>query len=162
MSSWPWLWLWEWLFFRMPSAGTYLTTEETIMPGSEYSQSRDRAWDYPVGQLQMALSNPNWVTGNGIGTGSLGAQYVAKIMEVPSAGNWVESGYGNLIMEMGILGPILWLIWTVSLMWAALRTTLKLRGTWAFPVALSILWFAFILLFPFTWGSLGSLSELRP
>jgi hypothetical protein len=129
---------------------------ETIMPNSEHSQSVDRAWDYPVGQLQLALSDPNWVTGNGIGTGSLGAQYVAKIMEVPAAGNWVESGYGNLIMEMGILGPILWLIWTVSLMWAALRTTLRLRGTWAFPVAFSILWFAFVLLFPFTWGSLGN------
>ncbi len=128
--------------------------EETIMPGGEYSQSRDRAWDYPVAQLQIALSNPNWVTGNGIGTGSLGAQYVTKIMEVPAAGNWVESGYGNLIMEMGILGPFLWLIWTVSLMWAALKSALKLRGTWAFPVALSILWFAFIVLFPFTWGGI--------
>lgn len=31
---------------------------------------------------------------------------------------------------------------------------LKLRGTWAFPVGLSIAWFAFIVLFPFTWGGL--------
>jgi hypothetical protein len=142
--------------FLFPEAfGGHLSYyRETIMPNSEYSQSRDRAWDYPVGQLQLALSNPNWLTGNGIGTGSLGAQYVTRIMEVPAAGNWVENGYGNLIMELGILGPILWLIWSVSLVWAALRTTLRLRGTWAFPVAFSILWFAFVVLFPFTWGGI--------
>jgi len=127
---------------------------ETIMPNSEYSQSADRAWGYPVGQLQAALSDSNWVTGHGIGTGSLGAQYVSRIMEVAPTNYWVESGYGDLIVELGILGPILWLAWTLSLMSAALKTTLRLRGTWAFPMAFSILWFAFVLLFPYTWTGL--------
>jgi hypothetical protein len=124
---------------------------ETIMPNSEYSQSGDRAWDYPVGQLQAALSDANWAVGRGIGTGSLGAQYVSKLLGVPPTGFWVENGYGNLIVELGILGPILWLGWTVSLMFTAFKNTLMLRGTWAFPVALSILWFMFLLLFPYTW-----------
>jgi len=75
-------------------------------------------------------------------------------MEAPSTDIWVENGYGNLIIELGILGPILWLIWALSLVFAALKTTLRLKGTWAFPVASSILWYAFLMLFPFTWGSL--------
>jgi hypothetical protein len=75
-------------------------------------------------------------------------------MEVAPTNYWVESGYGDLIVELGILGPILWLAWTLSLMSAALKTTLRLRGTWAFPMAFSILWFAFVLLFPYTWTGL--------
>jgi glycosyltransferase involved in cell wall biosynthesis len=30
----------------------------------------------------------------------------------------------------------------------------KLKGTWAFPAAFSILWFAVPLFFPFTWGNI--------
>ena len=66
-----------------------------------------------------------------------------------------------MILELGILGPILWLVWTSSLVFAALKTALRLKGTWAFPVAISILWFAFILLFPFTWVGTRGISELR-
>jgi hypothetical protein len=79
---------------------------------------------------------------------------VTRILEVPPTGIGVESGFGCLILELGILGPVLWLIWAMSLMLAALKTVLRLRGTWAFPVALSILWYSFLLLFPLTWGSL--------
>ncbi len=135
----------RWAFYR-----------ETLSPGSENFEAGDRIWAYPVGELQKALADPYWATGNGIGTASLGAQYVARIMEVPAPNvSWVENGYGDLIVELGILGPILWLIWTLSLMWAALKITLSLKGTWAFPVALSILWFAFLLLFPLTWGGIA-------
>ena len=127
---------------------------ETLMPGSEYSQTEGRAWSYPLQQLQAALSEPDWVTGSGIGTRSLGVQYVSRILEVPATGMGVESGYGDLVEEFGILGPILWLMWTISLISAACRVVVRLRGTWGFPSALSILWFAFILLFPMTWGGL--------
>jgi hypothetical protein len=133
----------HWAFYR-----------ETVMPDSEHFEAGTRAWEYPMGQLQGALANPHWAMGHGIGTASLGAQYVRRIMEAPSTDIWVENGYGNLIIELGILGPILWLIWALSLVFAALKTTLRLKGTWAFPVASSILWYAFLMLFPFTWGSL--------
>lgn len=125
---------------------------ETLMPDSEYSQTSNRAWTYPMEQLQNALSDPNWALGHGIGTGSLGAQYVSRILGAPPSQLWAESGYGVLITELGILGPILWLIWSSSLVFAALKTTLRLRGTWAFPMAFSILWFAVLLLFALTWG----------
>ena len=134
----------RWAFYR-----------ETLSPNSESFEAGGRVWDYPVGELQKALADPNWATGEGIGTASLGAQYVARILEVPVPNiSWVENGYGNLIVEFGILGPILWLIWASSLVFAALKITLSLKGTWAFPVALSILWFEFLLLFPFTWGGI--------
>ena len=66
----------------------------------------------------------------------------------------MENGYSTLILEFGILGLVLWLAWTLSLIVAAYKLLLKLRGTRTFPVALSISWFAFLLLFPFTWGSI--------
>lgn len=136
--------------------GAHLTYyRETLMPGSERSQTKDRTWDYPLEELQKALADPARATGYGIGTRSLGVQYVSRIMEVPPAEMGVENGYGELIQEFGILGPILWLLWTISLFASACRVMLKLRGTWAFPVALAIVWFSFILLFPDTWGSLN-------
>ena len=135
----------RWAFYR-----------ETLSPTSESFEAGSRVWDYPLGELQKAFANPDWPTGYGIGTASLGAQYVARIMEVPAPQtSWVENGYGNLIVEFGILGPILWFVWASSLVLAALKVTLRLKGTWAFPVALSILWFAFLLLFPFTWGGIA-------
>jgi hypothetical protein len=127
---------------------------ETIMPGSEYSETRGRVWDYPVGNLLAALSDPDRATGHGIGTGSLGVQYVSRILEVPPTNIGVENGYGALIVELGILGPILWLAWALSLVFATFKVVLKLKGTWAFPVGFSILWYMFLILFPLTWGSL--------
>ncbi len=130
----------HWAFYR-----------ETVMPDSENFEAGDRLLSYPLANFVKVFDDPNWVVGHGIGTASLGGQYVNRIMEVPLPDIGVENGYGNMILELGILGPILWLVWTASLVFAALKTALRLKGTWAFPVAISILWFAFILLFPFTW-----------
>jgi hypothetical protein len=133
----------RWAFYR-----------ETILPDSPDSETTYRAWDYPVGNFMSVFQDPDWVIGHGIGTASLGGQYVSRILEVPTAGLATESGFGVLILELGILGPILWLLWASSLVFACYKVVLKLKGTWAFPVAFSILWFAFLLLFPFTWSGL--------
>jgi hypothetical protein len=138
----------RWAFYR-----------ETISPDSPDSEATFRAWDYPVGEFRKAFSDRDWMIGHGIGTASLGGQYVSRIMEAPRAGWGTESGYGNLILEFGILGPILWLVWTTSLMFAAGRAVLRLKGTWAFPIAFAISWFAFLLLFPLTSGSLVSYQD---
>jgi hypothetical protein len=138
----------RWAFYR-----------ETIALDSPDSETADRAWDYPVGNLIKALSDPGWMTGHGIGTASLGVQYVSRIMEVPPVTIFVESGYGNLILEFGILGPVLWLAWTSILVLFAFKVMLQLKGTWAFPVAASIVWFAFFLLFPRTYGGLQGYQD---
>jgi hypothetical protein len=132
---------------------------ETISPDSPDSEAADRIWSYPVGQLQKAMADPDWVIGHGIGTASLGGQYVSQIMEVPKT-NWgVESGYGALILELGILGLVLWLAWTLGLMFSALKVLLRLKGTWAFPLAVSIFWFAFYLLFPRTYTGMQGYQD---
>jgi hypothetical protein len=45
-------------------------------------------------------------------------------------------------------------LWTAALVFASLRVLMKLKGTWAFPVAFSIAFFGFLLLFPFTYEGL--------
>ena len=80
-------------------------------------------------------------------------------MEVPFSGVGVESGYGCMILEFGILGLVLWLVWTSSMMFEASKVLLKLKGTWAFPLALSIFWFAFYLLFPRTYGGMQGYQD---
>jgi O-antigen ligase len=86
----------------------------------------------------------------------LGTEYVARLLDQPQINNWVENGWGELILEMGILGPVLWLIWSGSVLYYAWKIVRHLRGTIYFPVAFSIFWYAFLLLIPFTYGGLSS------
>ena len=127
---------------------------ETIAPWSPESQLAFRTWSYPVGEFFAALSYPGRMLGYGIGTSSLGVQYVTGLLGLPDPGIAVESGYGTLILELGIVGPVLWLLWTIALIRDGWRTVLRLSGTSLFPVGIAILWFAFLLLFPLTFGGM--------
>ena len=129
---------------------------ETLSPDSAAYEGTYRAWDYPIQNLELAFTNQNWIWGNGTGTASLGTQYVAKILGTHPPEVWVEEGYGDLIIEMGILAPFLWILWTSVLvigMWKVLR---GLRQTRYFPIAFAIFWYAFLLLFPLTFGGLAA------
>lgn len=128
---------------------------ETLSPESSASEVGSRAWDYPITNLMFAFAEPNWVFGNGIGTASLGVQYVSQFLGQRPPAIGVESGYGTLIVELGILGPFLWLLWTVSLLVSGWKVVWRLKQTRYFPVAFAIVWFAFLLLFPFTYGGLA-------
>ncbi len=68
----------------------------------------------------------------------------------------VEEGFGTMIVEMGILAPFLWILWGASLLYFAWKVAGSLRQTRLFPIALSITWYCFILLFLWTWGSLDA------
>jgi len=68
----------------------------------------------------------------------------------------IENGWGELMLEMGILAPILWLIWSGSLLYHSWKIVRHLRGTVYFPVAFAIFWYAFLLLIPLTYGGLPS------
>jgi hypothetical protein len=129
---------------------------ETLDPRSPYYEVSDRAWDYPVKNLSLALTDPDWLLGHGIGTQSLGVQYVARVVgqDVDDSIHRfnLENGWALLIFELGVLGPILWLGWSLTFIYAAYQAALRVKGTPLFPVALSILWFAFLLLFPFTFA----------
>ena len=128
---------------------------ETLSPGSSASEVSGRSWTYPIENLKLAFTNPNWVLGNGTGTASLGTQYVAKALGKPAMTSAVEEGYGAMILEMGIVAPFLWILWTGTLLIGAWKVVRSLRQTRFFPIALAIFWWAFLLLFPFTYGGLA-------
>jgi hypothetical protein len=95
------------------------------------------------------------VLGNGTGTASLGTQYVSKLIGERPPQIGVEEGYGSLIVEMGIVAPFLWILWTAALLINSWKVVSGLRGTRFFPIAFAIFWYAFLLLYPFTYGGLA-------
>ena len=128
---------------------------ETLSPSSSAYEIPGRAWDYPIQGLLGAFNRPNWLLGNGIGTASLGTQYVAKLLGERPPALWVEEGYGQLIIELGIIAPFLWLLWTGALLYHEWKVLLRLRQTRFFPITLAIFWYSFLLLYPFTYGGLS-------
>ena len=108
-----------------------------------------------MGGLISAIEQPHWLVGNGLGTASLGGQYVAKFLHQPEIPVWVEEGYGQMILEMGFAAPFLWILWTAALLVYSWRVVRRLRQTRFFPIAFAIFWYMFLLLYPFTYGGLA-------
>jgi hypothetical protein len=127
---------------------------ETLSPGSSASELQSRTWNYPIRNFLGAFSYERWPYGYGIGTTSLGTQYVARIFHAkpPTAG--VESGFGTLVVEMGIGGLLLWLVMSFAIVVSAWRVVIKLRGSPLFPLAFMIFWYAGLLLFPVTFAGM--------
>ena len=128
---------------------------ETLDPRSSESELGFRTMDYPIAEFQKAFAQTNWLYGNGIGTASLGMQYVSRILGEPSTNFGVESGYGNLFIEFGTIGLLLWLLWTAAVVIACWKVVLRVRQTSVFPIAFTMFWFMFLLLFPMTFASIG-------
>lgn len=126
---------------------------ETLLPGGSDYQLGTRGWDYPVQNFLAAFNQPNWAIGNGIGTASLGGQYVARLTGERPPKLGVEEGYGTLIIELGILAPPLWILWTGAVLYYSWKVVRRLRGTRLFPVALAIFWYAFLLLYVWVYAS---------
>jgi hypothetical protein len=128
---------------------------ETLSPFSEYSELGQRTWSYPIDNLMVAFRNPQWPYGQGIGTASLGMQYVSKWLgqRMPEGG--VESGWGTLVVEMGILGLVLWLVWATAATLSCWKVVRQLRQSVYFPIAFAIFWYAFLLTGPLTFSSMG-------
>ena len=141
------------LIFPKESASRLAFYTETLNPGSTAYELHTRTWTYPLQNLRDAfLGGQHWIVGTGLGTASLGTQYVSKLLRERPPGVWVEEGYGVLIVEMGILAPFLWILWSASMLyycWIILR---RLRQTRLFPIAFAISWYAFLLLYPETFG----------
>ncbi len=128
---------------------------ETLNPDSSAYAGENRAWDYPIGELELAFQRPNWVMGNGIGTASLGMQYVARALGQAQPDLWVEEGYGVMIVEMGIIAPFLWILWTAALLYYSWKIVRRLKGTRFVPIAIAIFWYAFFLLYLLTYVGLS-------
>jgi hypothetical protein len=143
------------LIYAYPEAvgSRFAIYSETLMPDSPTSELAHRTWYYPLDNFLKAFQYPRWPYGYGIGTASLGLQYVARILKIPSMNIGVESGYGNLIVELGIVGLFLWLVWTVAVVLSAWRVVKKLRGTPWFPLGFMIFFYASLLLIPMSFVS---------
>jgi hypothetical protein len=123
---------------------------ETLNPSSPASELVHRTRDYPIEQLKASFDSPRLAYGFGIGTASLGNQYVSRIFRVPPPSMVVESGFGCLIIEMGIGGLVLWIIMSLAIVISSWKIVKKLKGSPAFPLGFMIFWYALLLLLPFT------------
>ena len=124
--------------------GNWSFFTETLSINGEGSELVNRGWSYPVRNLMAAIGEGNVLTGHGTGMSSLGMQYVAQFLNQPLPSFDVESGYGALIVEMGVLGPILWVLWVSVLLWQGWKIVRKLRETVYFPLGFAIWWYAVV------------------
>jgi hypothetical protein len=149
------------LFYAYPDAllSRLAVYQETLLPDSPTSELTHRGWTYPVDNFLGAFSYERWPYGYGIGTSGLGGQYVARIFHVKPVGVGVESGYGALVLELGIVGLILWLVMSVAIVFAAWKVVTKLKGSPWFPIGFVIFWYAFFLLFPATFGGIQAYED---
>jgi hypothetical protein len=132
---------------------------ETILPGSPAEELTARLESYPVQEFERAFTQGGWVLGHGIGTASLGVQYVSRWLGQQPPDIGVESGYGSIVLEYGILGLFLWWLWTAALLISAWKIVRKLRQTVYFPLAFAFFWYAFLILYPMTYGSLSGYQD---
>jgi hypothetical protein len=149
------------LFFAVPEAlmGRLAVYSETLLPSSSASELTYRASDYPIQNFLYAFAYDRWPYGFGIGTSTLGVQYVSRIFHVKPMGVGVESGFGTLVVEMGIGGLLLWLVMAFSIVFCAWRVVRKLKGSPWFPLAFMIMWYAFLLLLPMTFAAMQAYQD---
>ncbi|GAC1702158.1 MAG: hypothetical protein NVS9B4_06870 [Candidatus Acidiferrum sp.] len=150
------------LFMVFPDALSSRLTlyTETLSPTSSAgTELTERSWYYPIRNFLAAFDYDRWPYGYGIGTVSLGTQYIRKIIHVSPLNIGVESGFGSIVLEMGIVGIILWLIMSVSISVAAWREVKKLKGSPYFPIGFVIFLYAVLLLLPMTFTSIAGYQD---
>jgi hypothetical protein len=149
------------LFITYPDAllSRFAIYQETLSPNSPNSELAFRSWDYPVQNFLGAFRYDRWPYGYGIGTSSLGTQYVTRLFGAERLGVGVESGYGALVVEMGIGGLVLWIVMSLAILVSAWKVVKMLRGSHLFPVGFVMFWYTFYLLFPSTFGGIQAYED---
>jgi len=149
------------LFYAYPDAvlSRLAIYEETLLPSSGASELTHRGWTYPVENFLGAFNYERWPYGYGIGTTALGGQYVARFFKVKPPVGGVESGFGTLIVEMGILGLVMWIVMSVAILFSCWKVVKKLKGSPWFPLAFVIFWYSFFLLIPATFGGMVAYED---
>lgn len=132
---------------------------ETLSPTSTASELQWRTWDYPMANFLGAFGFERWPYGYGIGTSSLGIQYVARFFNAKPSPVMVESGFGAIVVEMGVGGLFLWFVMSFAVVLSAWRVVKSLRGSPWFPIAFMIFWYAGLLLFPITYAGLSEYQD---
>ena len=107
----------------------------------------------------MAFDYPNWPYGYGLGTASLGVQYVTRIMHATPMWIGVENGYGQIILELGILGLILWIVLGISIAFSGWHVVKRLKGTPWFPLSFALFAYATILFLPISFYGFSAYQD---
>ncbi len=81
----------------------------------------------------------------------MGVQCVARIMHAMPMGIGVENGYGQLILELGIVGLVLWIVLGLSITFQSWKLPKSLKGTPWFPISFAIFLYATLLLLPMSY-----------
>lgn len=142
------------MIFPEQVSSRFAIYSETLSPYSTASELAYRTRDYPLRNFLNSFTTPRWPYGYGIGTASLGIQYVARILKQPGTGVGVENGYGQLVIEMGAVGLLLWIFLGISIALSAWKVVKSLRGSPWFPLAFVIFWLVFMVFFPMGYNSL--------
>jgi hypothetical protein len=132
---------------------------ETLDPRSPATELVHRMWDYPLKAFLLAFTYDRWPYGYGLGSVSLGVQYIARFFNVLPPVGGLESGFGCIIIEMGIVGLALWLVMSAAILMAAWKVVRQLKGSPWFPLGFVIFWYAFLLLLPFTFQGLQAYQD---
>jgi hypothetical protein len=127
---------------------------ETLNPYSPASELAHRTRDYPLRNFLSAFDTPRWPYGYGTGTASLGGQYISRILHIYGTGVTVENGYGQLVVEMGVVGLLLWIVLGFCLCASAWKLVKRLHGSPWFPLAFVIFWLMFLNFFPMGYTSI--------
>ena len=140
------------LLFTYPQAflNRIAVITETLDPRSASSELVHRMQNYPLSNFLGAFNYERWPYGYGIGTASLGAQYVMRFFHARPPENPVESGYGCLILEMGIVGLCLWIVMSVAVVLSGWKVVRGLKGSPFFPLGFMVCLYSFLLLIPMT------------
>lgn len=143
-------------FFPKTIGAHWSFYSETLSPEGPGSELEWRAFGYPIKNLTAPFQSPDWPYGNGMGTSSLGVQYVSRLLGERPPAIGVESGFGTLIVELGILGPVLWIVLALSLLRSSWRVLRQIKQSPLFPFGFSIFWFCFLVLFPFMYMTMST------
>ena len=132
---------------------------ETLSPYSSASELSFRTHEYPLQNFLAAFDYPRWPYGYGMGTASLGVQYVTKLLHAPPMNAGVENGYGQLLTETGIVGLLLWILLAFRITFCAWRAAKRLKGTPWFPLGFGIFWYVFLIAFPMSFYGFNSYED---
>jgi len=132
---------------------------ESLDPRSPANELLHRTHDYPMRNFLSAFDYDRWPYGYGIGTVSLGGQYVTRFFHTRPPVWGVESGFGSLVLEIGIVGLLFWICLAIAIVWAAWKVVKKLKGSPWFPLAFMIFWYAFLLLLPLTYEGMQAYED---
>jgi O-antigen ligase len=144
------------LFMFNPTAlmSRWAFYSETLAWGTPQSELVYRVRDYPLQNFIGAFNYPRWPYGYGIGTASLGVQYVTRFFHAEPPTRGTENGYGQILIELGIVGLVLWIVMSVLVSRSCWQVVRKLKGSPWFPLAFVIGWYAFLLLIPLTYNGM--------